>query len=356
MKGEARLLLEKAGDSLLLAIEKFNCPFDRGRVTSVLISLDHAFEMLLKASILHRGGRIRKRGAPETLGFDACVRVGLSDARVKFLTEEQAFTLQMLNGLRDAAQHHLITIQEAQLYIHAQSAVTLFRDLLRSVFRQDLMDSLPRRVLPISTQTPVDLSALFDSETSEIRKLLNRRKKARIEIDARLRPLAIVEATIQGRKTQPSKNELGKLETSLRKKRDWKDLFPGVSQIEISPDGSGATLSLRLTKKTGMPVVLVPEGTPGASVVAVKRVDQLGFYNLGAKELAAKVGVTMNKVVAAVRVLKVDQDPNCFKEVTVGKTKFKRYSQQAIARIKEALVKRSIDEIWREYRAAPVKK
>jgi hypothetical protein len=63
----------------------------------------------------------------------------------------------------------------------------------------------------------------------------------------------------------------------------------------------------------------------------------------------------MNKVVAAVRVLKIDQDRNCFKEVTVGKTRFKRYSQNAIAKIKEALVKKSIDEIWREYHARPVK-
>ena len=132
--------MEKASDSLLLGIERFNCPFERGRITSVLISLDHAFEMLLKASILQRGGRIRRRGESETLGFDACVRVGLSDARVKFLTEEQALTLQMLNGLRDAAQHHLITIEETQLYIDAQSAVTLFRDLLKSVFRQNLVD------------------------------------------------------------------------------------------------------------------------------------------------------------------------------------------------------------------------
>ncbi len=318
MKGEARLLLDKAADSLLVGIEKFNCPFEPGRITAVLIFLDHAFEMLLKASILQRGGRIRKKGAPETIGFDACVRVGLSDGKIKFLTEEQALTLQMLNGLRDAAQHHLITIQETQLYIHAQSAVTLFRDLLKSVFRQELMDYLPQRVLPISTQPPVDLSALFDSETAEIRRLLNRRRKAQIEIDARLRPLAIVDATIRGRKTQPSKNELHKLEKQLKRKRNWN-------------------------------VVLVPEGTPGASVVAVKRVDELSFYSLGAKELAAHVGVTINKVVAAVRVLKIDQDPNCFKEVAVGRIKFKRYSQQAIARIKEALRKRTIDEIWREY-------
>lgn len=346
------MLLEKAGDSLLLGIEKFNCPFERGRVTAVLIALDHAFEMLLKASILHRRGVIRKKGASETLGFDACVRVGVSDGKVKFLTDEQALTLQMLNGLRDAAQHHLISIQEAQLYIHAQAAVTLFRDLLKNVFRQELTDYLPKRVLPISTLTPVDLSALFDSETTEIRKLLNRRKKARVEIDARLRPLAIVEATIRGRKTQPSKNELHRLEKSLRKKRSWKDFFPGVSQIEISPHGSGGSLSLRLTKKAGIPVVLVPEGTPGASVVAVKRVDDLGFYNLGAKGLAAKVGLTMNKVVAVVRILRLDQDPNCFKEFAVGKSRFKRYSQQAIPKIKETLQKRGIDEIWREYRRA----
>src|SRR5262249_7082710 len=186
------MLLEKASDSLLLAIEKFNCPFERGRVTWVLIALDHAFEMLLKASVLHRGGVIRKKGASETLGFDACVRTGLSNGKVKFLTDEQALTLQMLNGLRDAAQHHLLTIHEAQLYIHAQAGVTLFRDLLKSIFQQDLSDYLPKRVLPISTQAPVDLSALFDSETAEIRKLLRRRKRAQVEIDARLRPLAIV--------------------------------------------------------------------------------------------------------------------------------------------------------------------
>jgi len=118
------MLLDKAADSLMLGIEKFNCPFEPGRVTAVLISLDHAFEMLLKASILHRGGGIRKKGASETLGFDACVRAGLSDGKIKFLTGEQALALQMLNGLRDAAQHHLLNIQESQLYIRYRLLVS----------------------------------------------------------------------------------------------------------------------------------------------------------------------------------------------------------------------------------------
>ena len=56
MKRETKCLLVKATDSLVLSIEHFNRPWDRGRVDAVLILLDHAFEMLLKAAILHRGG------------------------------------------------------------------------------------------------------------------------------------------------------------------------------------------------------------------------------------------------------------------------------------------------------------
>src|SRR5690606_16130033 len=118
VKRESRLLLSKACDALVLSIELFNRPHDRGRVSSTLIQLDHAFEMLLKASILHRGGRIREGRAKETIGFDACVRRSLSDGKIKYLTEEQALALQTINGLRDAAQHHLLDISEAQLYVH----------------------------------------------------------------------------------------------------------------------------------------------------------------------------------------------------------------------------------------------
>ena len=180
--------------------------------------------------------------------------------------------------------------------------MTLFSGLASRCVQTRARGPLTQRVLPISTQAPVDLSALFDSETAEIRKLLNRRKKPRVEIDARLRPLAIVEATIQGRKTQPSKNELRRIEKLLKRDKKWKHLFPGVSQIEISPQGSGASLSLRLTKKSGIPVVLVPEGTPGASVVAVKKVAAAASTISVQRDFPSKVGLSMNKAVAAIRV------------------------------------------------------
>lgn len=355
MKREAKLLLEKASDSLVLAIELFNRPHDRGRVSSTLILLDHSFEMFMKAAILHRGGRIREKRAKETIGFDACVRRSLSDGKIKYLTEEQALVLQTINGLRDAAQHHLLDISEGQLYVHVQSGVTLFRDLLKTVFGQELACHLPARVLPVSTSPPTDLSTLFDSEIKEIKKLLQPGRRRRIEAVARLRPLAILDATIRGEKGQPSDSDLRRIGKEVTQGKAWTDVFHGAAAVEIAADGTGPSLSLRLSKKEGIPIQLVAEGTPGASVVAVKRVDELGFYSLGAKDLAEKVGLTMPKAVAVVDHLGLRDKPECYKEVKIGKAVFKRYSPKAIDSIKKALEAESADEIWRK-RSVKVKR
>ena len=87
MRREAKLLIDKACDSLLLGIELYNRPNDRGRVSGVLILTNHAFEMLLKAAIVHNGGRIHDRGSKETIGFDSCVRRGTSDGSIKFVID-----------------------------------------------------------------------------------------------------------------------------------------------------------------------------------------------------------------------------------------------------------------------------
>lgn len=351
MRREAKLLLEKACDALVLSIELFNRPHDRGRVSGVLIQLDHGFEMLMKASILHRGGSIREKRAKETIGFDACVRRSLSDGTIKFLNEEQALVLQTINGLRDAAQHHLLDISEGHLYVHVQSGVTLFRDLLKSVFDQELSCHLPTRVLPVSTSPPTDLTTLFDTEMAEIRKLLGPGRRRRVEALARLRPLAILDSTIRGEKGQPSDADLRRLGKEVQAGTAWSGLFQGAAAVEITADGTGPSLSLRLSKKEGTPIHLVAEGTPGAHVVAVKRVDELGFYNLGAKQLAEKVGLTMPKAVAVVDHLGLRGDQEFCKEIKIGKAIFKRYSLKAVERIKEALEKESAEEIWKKQRA-----
>jgi hypothetical protein len=204
MKRESSLLLDKAYDSLVLSIELFNRPHDTGRITTTLLLLDHAFEMLLKAAIVQKGGSIQEKGVYETIGYDACVRKALSNGNLKFLTEEQALTLQTINSLRDAAQHHLLDISENQFYLHAQTGVTLFRDILKSVFNQELYNRLPKRVLPISTTAPADLMTLFDNEVNEVIKLLQPGIRRKLEAQTKLRPLMILDASLKGEKGQPN--------------------------------------------------------------------------------------------------------------------------------------------------------
>lgn len=356
MRREPRLLLEKGCDALVLSIELFNRPHDRGRISGTLIHLDHAFEMLLKACILHRGGRIREKRGKETIGFDACVRRSLSDGSIRFLEDEQALVLQTINGLRDAAQHHLLDISEGQLYVHVQSGVTLFRDLLRKVFGQELATHLPTRVLPISTSPPTDLATLFESEVAEVKKLLKPGKRRRLEALSRLRPLAILDGTIRGEKGQPSDAELRRLGGDLVRGKPWAEVFLGASSVEITTDGSGPALSLRISKKEGTPIQVVPEGTPGASVVAIKRVNELDFYSLGATQLAEKVGLTTPKVIAVVDHRGLRDREECYKELRIGRAIFKRYSPRAIEAVKQALQEESVGEIWsrrRETRGKP---
>ena len=56
MRKECKTLHLKAVDSMVLAVDHFNRVWDRGRSEAVLILLDRAFELLLKAIIVHRAG------------------------------------------------------------------------------------------------------------------------------------------------------------------------------------------------------------------------------------------------------------------------------------------------------------
>ncbi len=349
MKRESRLLFAKAVDSLVLGIEHFNRPWDRGRVDAVLILLDHSFEMLLKAAILHRGGVIRKPREKQTIGFDECLRKALSDGTVRFLKQEQILQLQALNTLRDAAQHHLVDLSEQHLYIHAQAGLTLFRDLVRDVFGKELKVHLPPRVLPLSTMPPTDLATLFGQEAREVQRLLRPRVRRRVEAAAKLRALAIVDAAMRGDRLQPTDGELRKLGEDISNGRPWEDVFPGVAAIELTATGKGPSLDLRISKKEGIPIQLVPEGTTGATVVAIHKVDALGFYSLGRDQIAKHLDLSGPKTTALIRHVRIQADAECYRRITIGRASFDRYSEKAIHRLREALKSSKIEDVWAEY-------
>jgi hypothetical protein len=329
MRKECKTLHVKAVDSLVLAVDHFNRAWDRGRTEAVLILLDRAFELLLKAIIVHRAGgdAIReKKKEGMTIGFDLCLRKCLSDADLKCLNEDEVVALQSLNTLRDAAQHYMVELSEEHLYVYAQAALTLFGRLTREVLKRPLASEIPQRILPVCARPPADLGALFEVEFADIKRMVAPGSRKRLDARAKLRSMAILQASLDGKKSQPSDGELDRVVTRINSGENWRQIFPGVATLIIVPEGSGPGLSLRIMKKEGEAVQIVPEGTPDSTVVAVKRVNELDFYSLGLYDLARKLGVNATRLLWLIQRDRMQEDADFFKVIRIGKSTHKRYS------------------------------
>lgn len=154
LRPDVERLLSQAVDSLTNGVDHFNRSSDQGRQASVLIFLEHACEILLKAGLLQRGSDIRDGATGYTISFDNCLNRGADDGDVKFLADDERATLRVLNGLRDQAQHYLVDVSEQVLYTVAQSTLTLFGKLVARLFGISLAERLPRRVLPLRPTRP----------------------------------------------------------------------------------------------------------------------------------------------------------------------------------------------------------
>jgi hypothetical protein len=356
VRKECKTLHAKAVDSLVLAVNHFNSVWDRGRTEAVLILLDRAFELLLKAIIVQRAGSnaIReKKKEGMTIGFDLCLRKCLSDARIKCLSEYEAVALQSLNTLRDAAQHYMIELSEEHLYIYAQSALTLFERLTKEVLQRPLLRDIPERILPVCAKPPRDLAALFDVEFADIKRMVAPGSRRRLAAKARLRSMAILEASLDGKKSQPSDGELDQVLKRINGSQDWRQIFPGVATLEIVSEGTGLRLSLRITKKEGETVQLVPVGTPDAAVVAVKRVNELDFYSLGLRDLARKLSVGETRLLWLIRRENLQADATLFKIIHVGRSSYKRYSEDCYKILRAKLGEINLDSLWNDRRNLP---
>jgi hypothetical protein len=137
---------DRAIDSMRLAIEHFNRPYNDGRPEAVLHFALHAHEMLAKAILLNRNRRIQERRASKTVSLGTALNL-LDSFGENVLDEANKVSLIALSNVRDAAQHSVVLLSEQELYLHAQTAVTVFDLLLSSEFGQT-------RGLPASTGSP----------------------------------------------------------------------------------------------------------------------------------------------------------------------------------------------------------
>jgi hypothetical protein len=348
LKRDVAPLLERAIDSLTLAIELFNRPSELARDHAVLILLHHSFESLLKAAILEKTGSVHDPGAKYSYSFDKCLQVA---QEILGMTTDERATLSILDAQRDQAQHFYVEVSEDLLYVHAQSAATLFDRILKAQFQLALADRIPTRVLPISTHPPRDITLLLDRELAEVDKLLahGTRKSARAE--ARLR--AVLAFVTGSRETpeRPSGDEVRRAVARRRRGRDWAVIFPEVGQLRLSTDGSGIPIQMRISKDATLAVRVAKPGEPVVGTLLKQEVNVWDKFNLNLSQLAEKLGVTAPRVLALIYDLKLQENADCFHLLQKGKIKLKGYSPLALETLRAAIAEGRLDLAWEHHRS-----
>jgi hypothetical protein len=321
-----------------------------GRVETILMLLQHTFEMFLKAAIFQARRIVAESKDSITYRFDKCIGIAKSD--LKILGEDEALTLSILDGLRDCATHNLIKLSEQALYVHTQAAVTLFDEKLYLVFKERLADHLPSRVLPISTNPPRDIITFLDSEYKQIQELLSPNRKQQSEARCRLRHFMVMESNLAGERKQPTENEIKYVVKQVKNGDTWQAVFPNVAGVQLDTRGYGPTVSIRITRQTeAAPVRIVREGEPGFEEAAIIReVDMLSRYSMNLTALAKTIGLTTSMTLALIRYLGLKDDSECYKEFNMAKSStYKRYSPKAQTKITEAVKNVDLKKIWQLY-------
>lgn len=347
LKQESRQLKAKAVASLVSAVEAFNSPNDLGRATKVLLLIQHAFEMLLKAALVQIGEKkIFDPVSGRSIGFERCLGLSMANATIR-LSEADAGALRAIDAMRDDEQHWWNIVSEQLLYLHCRAGITLFDDLLQRVFTEHLTSHLASRVLPLSVDPPRELNVLLDEEYSQIAVLLQPGRRAGHDARARIRTLLAMEAHVKP-DAQVSKQDVERVARGMRAGESRDRVFPTLDVIATAIDGSGVTLKVHFTKKEGLAVqYTADENVPAA---AVRQVDLRDTFRRSASELAEALGLTVPKAKALKEHLGIDEDPACRRDFTFGAQRHTCYSDKALVLMRSALLQLDMDAVWHAHK------
>jgi hypothetical protein len=343
LRREAAILKKKALASFRRAARSFNDLDDDGRTTSVLLHLQHAFEMLLKAGLVEKRVQVFDPGDGKSFGVGKCVNLASESLK---LSPSEAGLIRAIDAMRDEEQHWFAEADEALLYLHVRAAVTTFDDLLDRVFGEKVANHLPTRVLPVSTEPPAEIQLLIDREYSQIKKLLAPGSRRRPDARARIRTLLAMEAHVADG-VLVSRKDVDRVERAVKAGKPRSVVFPRLGVVGTDVGGSGIAVTVRFTKKEGLPVTFVPVDDPGAA--AVREVDLQRTYYMSATDLAKKLGLTLPKAFALRQRLKIDSDPKCRHEFTFSKSTFPAFSDNAYNKMKAAIAELDMEKVWSEY-------
>jgi hypothetical protein len=348
LRREARTLKTKALCSLRRALGCFNGFDEDGRITSVLLHLQHACEMLLKSILIQSKVEIFDSRNGTSLGFEKCINLARSSCG---LTDTEAGVMRAINSLRGAAQHWIIFVPEDLLYLHARALVGVFDDILLRNLDDRLAVHLPIRVLPISTAPVTNVDLLVNREYEQIRQLLAPGRRARSEARGRIRTLLAMEAHVVD-EIRISEKDIDRIENAIRARKAVEDVFPRLRTLATNATGDGFDVKVHFTKKQGAPVRFVSGDDP-EEAAAVRELDLQKKFHMQANDLAKALKLTRPKANALRAYAGVDSDKQCTHEFEFKSQKIKCFSDNAIRRMSNALQSESMDEIWAKRRINP---
>jgi hypothetical protein len=338
---DARTLKAKSVSSLKTAMSAFNSYDDEGRITLVLMNLQHACEMLLKAILSQRKVKVFEKTTGKTIGFERCL--GLCSANHQ-LTTAEAGIMRSIDALRDAAQHWYVFVSEDLLYLQTRALITAYDAYLQRMLEIDLRSTIPPRVLPISTMPPGDFEFLVDREFIYVTELLQPGRRHRDEARARIRSMLAMEAIVT-EEVEISERDIDRIEKAIRGGANFTAVFPRLATIGTDIQGEGINLKVHFTKKQGPPVHYVGGDDPAAAA-AVREIDLRRKFHLQAQPLAAKVGLTPPKSKALRHHLGIDDDASCSHVFVFGSQKIRCFSDNAVNQMREALQHVDMQEVW----------
>lgn len=312
LKRQASMFKEVAVESLTLCIELFNRPSAIAREHAVIMMLAHSFEMLLKAIIFQRRGRVRDKGDSLTHSLSRCIDICVADFQI--VQPGERTLLLAVKQDRDCATHDVIAMVDDMLWVHMRGGISVFRRLLRDEFEQDLTALLPGRVIPVSAAPPEDLELLVERELANISELLKPGRRRTAEANARLRPLLSLDGSVTGRSDQPTELEVAAAERQLRAGTEWRAVFPGLAQLSIEsadPDHDAQEIVLRIGKNPdGVAVRRALPGEPGA--LAYRGVSPFDEFGIKLSMFGEKLGVSRTEGYAIIRELGIKDDDRSY--------------------------------------------
>ena len=345
LRQSARILKGKALSSIRASVVAFNGLDDDGRVTEVLLRMQHAFEMLMKASLNQQGTSVFDKKTGKSVGLDKALNLAATDKKIK-LTTDEAGLVRTLDAMRDEEQHWYTNVDEGLLYMHIRAGVTLFDDLLFRVFGERLGDHIPRRVLPIGAEPPKDFQLLVDEAYDRVKDLLKPGRRMGAQARADVRTLLAMEAHTDP-DTVVSDKDVTRVIRGITEGKTREQVFPKLSGVAADIIGDGIEVQVRFVKSGGMPITYVSDG---ADASAVRVVDLHKKYYLTATELSLKLGVSPPRALALRRHVGADSDSDMSNVFHMGKVRYLGYSDNAVTAMRNAMENLDMDAIWATHR------